>query len=164
MYNPLIYGTWLLRNTNNLNVKGSINYLIINNDETIKFKSLNYNQFYGNKMSRTAVLNNIVKYDNNTYTITFNYFKKNTYAYSFLGIEIPEIKTKSEEYFNQKNLTVNIFNNILLIIDNDLSLYYIFDLYYGKIKYPYTETHLNTFLFTQIFGIIIGLIINKLFD
>jgi len=161
---PLIYGTWLLRNTNDRKIDNSLNYLIINDNETIKFKSLEYNYFYGIKNSRTAMIQNITNYDNNTYNIEFKYFKKNTYTYSLFGIEIPEIRTKSEEYYKEKNLTLNLYNNILLIIDNDLSIYYIFDLYLGKIKYPNIETQFNTFIFTQIFGILIGILINKLID
>lgn len=159
---PLIYGTWLLRNTNDKQIDNTLNYLIISNNETIKFKSLDYNYFFGIKKSRSAVIQDIKDYNNNSYTINFKYFKKNTYTYSMFGIEIPEIRTKSEEYYKEKNLTLNLFNNILLIIDNELSIYYIFDLYLGKIKYPNIETQFNTFIFTQIFGILIGILINKL--
>jgi hypothetical protein len=159
---PLIYGTWLLRNTNDYSVNNSLNYLVINNNGEIKFKTLHFNNFLGIKKSRTAQIENVVEHENDTYAICFNYIKKNTYTYSFLGIEIPEIKTKSEEYNNTKNITVNLFNNVLLILDNELYIYYVFDLYLGKIKYPNTETTLNTFLFTQIFGLLIGLIINQI--
>jgi hypothetical protein len=160
---PLIYGTWLLRNTNDLNVDNHTNFLIINNDNTIKFKSLDSNYIMGKKKSRTAEYI-ILNQTDNTFNINFKYLKKNTYTYSFLGIEIPEIKTKSEDYKNDKNLTINLFNNILLIYDNKESQYYIFDLYLGKIKYPNTETQFYTFMFTQFFGIIIGIILNKLID
>jgi hypothetical protein len=162
---PLIYGTWLLRNTNDINIDNKFNnYLIINNNETIKFKSLDFNYFFGIKKSRTAIIQNITDYDNNTYDITLNYLKKNTYTYSILGVEIPEIKTKSEDYYFERNLTLNLYNNILLILDNDTSFYYVFDLYLGKIKCPNIETRFNTFIFTQILGIIIGTIIHKLFE
>jgi hypothetical protein len=158
---PLIYGTWLLRITNDSDVNNSMNYLIINND-TIKFKSLNFNNLLGIKKSRTAYIENLIEHKNDTFIINFRYLKKNTYAYSFLGIEIPEIKTKSEEYNKEKNITVNLFNNVLLIVDNDLYIYYVFDLYLGKIKYPNTETTLNTFMFTQIFGLLIGILLNQI--
>jgi hypothetical protein len=161
---PLIYGTWLLRNTNDLNVDNKLNnsnYLIIDNDNIVKFKSLDSNCFFGIKKSRTAEIRNLVK-NNDTFTLQFRFLKKNTYTYSFFGIEIPEIKTKSEDYNYEKNINVNLFHNILLIIDNDLSLYYIFDLYQGKIKTSNIETHFNTFIFTQLFGIIIGFLINKI--
>jgi hypothetical protein len=158
---PLIYGTWLLRNTNDFNVENQMNYLIINNDNTVKFKSLDSSYLIGIKKSRTAEYKILNKTDD-SFGINFKYLKKNTYTYSFLGIEIPEVKTKSENYKNDRNLTLNLYNNVLLIYDNDYSLYYIFDLYLGKIKYPNTETQFYTFLFTQLFGIIIGIIINKL--
>jgi hypothetical protein len=158
---PLIYGTWLLRNTNDFNVENQMNYLIINNDNTVKFKSLDSSYLIGIKKSRTAEYKILNKTDD-SFGINFKYLKKNTYTYSFLGIEIPEVKTKSENYKNDRNLTLNLYNNVLLIYDIDDSLYYIFDLYLGKIKYPTTETQFYTFLFTQLFGIIIGIIINKL--
>ena len=158
---PLIYGTWLLRNTNDFNVENQMNYLIINNDNTVKFKSLDSSYLIGIKKSRTAEYKILNKTDD-SFGINFKYLKKNTYTYSFLGIEIPEVKTKSENYKNDRNLTLNLYNNVLLIYDIDDSLYYIFDLYLGKIKYPNTETQFYTFLFTQLFGIIIGIIINKL--
>jgi hypothetical protein len=161
---PLIYGTWILRNTNDLKIDDAINYLIINNDKSVKFKSLDYNYFFGIKNSRSAIIENITDFQNNSYKIDFKYFKKNTYTYSFFGIEIPEIKTKSEEYYKQKNLTLNLYNNVLLIFDNEMSIYYVFDLYLGKIKYPNIETQFNTFIFTQIFGILIGILINKLLN
>lgn len=160
---PLVYGTWLLRTTNDLNIDNQINYLTINNDNTIKFKSLDSNYILGIKQSRTAEYK-IVNQTNDTFNIHFRYLKKNTYTYSFLGIEIPEIKTKTEIYKNDKNLTLNLYNNILLIYDNDETKYYTFDLVYGKIKYPNTETQVYTFMFTQLFGITINTIINKLLE
>ena len=162
---PLIFGTWILRNTNDLNIENNLNYLIIYNDKLIKFKSVDSNPIFGLKKSRTAEIKSLIENnETNNYLIQLRYLKKNTYTYSFFGIEIPEIKTKSEDYNSEKNITFNLYSNVLLIFDNNLSLYYTFDLYNGNIKSQYTETSLNTFLFTQIFGIIIGLFINKLFN
>jgi hypothetical protein len=162
---PLIFGTWILRNTNDLNIENNLNYLIIENDNLIKFKSVDSNPIFGIKKSRTAEIKNLIE-NNETdiCLIQFRYLKKNTYTYSFFGIEIPEIRTKSEDYNSEKNLTFNLYSNVLLIFDNNLSLYYTFDLYHGNIKSPYTETKIHTFLFTQIFGIIIGILINKLLN
>jgi hypothetical protein len=79
-----------------------------------------------------------------------------------LGIEIPEFKSKSMSYNKITDLTVTIFDKTLLIMDNDLCLYYIFDLTIGKIKYPNVETSLNTFLFTQVISIFLSIIITKI--
>jgi hypothetical protein len=49
----------------------------------------------------------------------------------------------------------------MFINDNDSNLYYIFDLYVGKLKYPNIETNITTFIFTQIFSIVLSLIITK---
>jgi len=160
---PLIYGTWLLRNTNDGNIKDKYNYITINDEDAIKFKSLNYEKLFGVKKSRTAQIINAVPCENNTYVISLQYSQKNTYTYSFLNIEIPEFKTRSESYVREKNITIELFNsNVLLIRDVNMSFYYIFDLYLDKNKYPNIETSLNSFLFTQIFGIIIGILINRL--
>ena len=159
--NQLIYETWLLRNTNNRYVNSEMNYLIIQDENTIKFKSIDSNYLIGVKKSRTAeykILNRV----NNTYAITFRYLKKNTYTYSILGIEIPEIKTKSEDYKNDKNLTLSLYNNVLLVMDNDHSNYYVFDLFLGKLKYLHTETQIYTFLFTQIIGIVMAILLNRI--
>lgn len=161
---PYIYGTWLLRTTNDININDKFNYIIINDENTIKFKSLDYDQIFGIKKSRTANIISAIPYENHSYNISLQYSKKNTYTYSFLNIEIPELKTKSENYMKEKNITIELHNsNVLFINDTNLSLYYIFDLYVHKNKYPNIETSLNSFLFTQIFGIITGIIINQIF-
>jgi hypothetical protein len=166
---PLFYGIWLLRYTNDLTIdRASTNYLVVDDPETVKFKSLAYDKNHlvglGIKKSRTASVKPIEERNDDTLLVSFQYIKKNIYTYSFLGIEIPEIQTDSLEYYKERNLTIQLDNNrVLLIHDNEKSLFYVFDLYLGKIRYPNIETSLNTFLFTQLFGILIGILINKLF-
>jgi hypothetical protein len=79
-----------------------------------------------------------------------------------LGIEIPEFKSNSISYDKKQNLSINIFDRSILVIDNKNCLYYIFDLYIGKLKYPNIETNLSTFLFTQSISIILSILITKL--
>jgi hypothetical protein len=74
---PLIYGTWLLRNTNDLNIDNNMNYLIINNDDTVKFKTIDSNPFFGIKKSRTAEIRNLSETNvTDSYLIQFRYLKK----------------------------------------------------------------------------------------
>jgi hypothetical protein len=159
---PLIFGTWILRITNDINIESGLNFVQINEEPIIKLKTVKQEGFFGIKKSRTAVIENIKNTHKNSYNFTLNYSTKNTYSYSFLGIEIPEFKSKSVTYDKINDLTLNIFDKTLLVTDNELSLYYIFDLNVGKIKYPNVETSLNTFLFTQLIGILLSIIIAKI--
>jgi hypothetical protein len=160
---PLIYGTWILRSTNNCDLQNECNFVTINNDKQIKLKSYyNYNNIIGLKKSKTAIVNDLFE-KNNSLFVNYTWVSKNTYTYSILGIEIPEIRTMTDNYTQEKNLSLDLYNNNVLVV-NDLnnSFYYIFDLYQGKIKNPNVETSLNLFIFTQFFSIIFGILINKI--
>jgi hypothetical protein len=159
--NPLMFGTWILRISNDISVEKGLNYIQIQEEPIIKLKTLKQDGLFGIKKSRTAYINNINYVDENNYSFILKYSKKNTYSYSFLGIKIPEFKSNSIKYFKEKNCTINLFDKTMIISDNENSLYYIFDLYIGKLKYPNTETTINTFMFTQLFSIIISLLIGK---
>ena len=161
---PFMFGNWILRATNDINIEKGLNYIQIQEEPIIKLKTLKQDGLFGIKKSRTAFINNIndVNDITNNYLFTLKYSKKNTYSYSFLGIEIPEFKSNSVEYYKEKNLTINIVDKTMLISDNNNKFYYIFDLYVGKLKYPNTETNITTFIFTQIFSIILSLIISKI--
>jgi hypothetical protein len=160
---PLIFGTWILRITNDLNVDNGLNYMKINEEPIIKLKTVKQEELFGIKKSRTAMIENVKQLTENSYNFTLNYSRKNTYSYSILGIEIPEFQSKSMTYYKVSELTITIFDKTLLIIDNSQYLYYIFDLSIGKIKYPHIETSLNTFLFTQIISILLSIIITHIF-
>jgi hypothetical protein len=159
---PLMFGTWVLRISNDLEIKKGINYIQLQEEPIIKLKTLKQDGLFGIKNSRTADITNITYINDNCYSFILNYSKKNIYSYSFLGIEIPEFKSNSLSYYKEKNLTINLFEKTILINDNESPLYYIFDLYIGKLKYPNTETSINTFIFTQLFSIFMSLIITKL--
>jgi len=160
--NPLMFGTWVLRVTNDINLEKGINYIQLQEEPIIKLKTLNKDGLFGIKKSRTAYINNINYIHDNCYSFILNYSRKNIYSYSFLGIEIPEFKSNSVSYSNEKKLTINLYEKTLLICDNESPLYYIFDLYIGKIKYPNIETSINTFIFTQLFSILLSIIISKI--
>jgi len=158
---PFMLGNWVLRATNDINIEKGLNYIQIQEEPIIKLKTLKQDGLFGIKKSRTAFINNINYIDNNTCLFTLKYSRKNTYSYSFLGIEIPEIKAKSIDYYKEKSFTINLNDKTMLINDNDNNFYYIFDLYIGKLKYPNAETSISTFIFTQLFSIILSLIITK---
>lgn len=158
----LIYGIWVLRITNDVNIDNGLNFVKINEEAVIKFKTIKQEGLFGIKKSRTATIENISVISQNSYTFTLNYLQKNTYSYSLLGIEIPEFKSESMNYSKIHNLSISILDKTLLVTNNDLCLYYIFDLNIGKMNYPNIETSLNTFLFTQTLGILLSILITKL--
>jgi len=158
---PLIFGTWVLRVTNDINIENGLNYIIINDEPVIKLKTIKKEGLFGIKKSRTVLIENIKQISKNTYNFTLNYAIKNIYSYSLLGIEIPEIKSNSMSYNKIKDLSINIFDKTLLITDKDFCYYYIFDLNVGKIRYPDIETNINTFLFTQFISILLSVLITK---
>ena len=158
----LIYGIWVLRITNDVNVDNGLNFIKINEEPVIKFKTIKQQGLFGIKKSRTAIIDNINTISQNSFTFTLNYLQKNTYSYSLLGIEIPEFKSESINYNKMHNLSISILDKTLLITNNNLCLYYIFDLNIGKMNYPNIETSLNTFLFTQTLGILLSILITKL--
>ena len=163
--NPLLLGTWILRATNDKNIPSGINYIEINDDPSIKFKTLKQDKFLGIKCSRTASIRKIKRIKKNGFIFTLQYIKKNIYSYSFLGISIPESISESLPYSAEKNLTINIFEKTIVVndkSDGENNLYYIFDLNIGKIRYPNIETNINTFIFSQLFSIILGIILTKL--
>lgn len=154
---PIFYGNWLLRATNDFDIKGDLSYITIDND-IIKIKTLKQNGIIGIKNSRTAKINDII-FENNSYLINLNYSTKNVYSYSILGIKIPEIKGNIKNYNKTTNLNVTFFDKTLLICDGNSSFYYIFDLHIGNIKNPNIETNINTFIFTQFVSILLNLLI-----
>lgn len=161
LFSPLIFGTWILRNTNNMSIINNFSYINIQ-DTTIKIKSFKQDGFFAVKRSKTAHIKNINKIKNNRYKITLECSRQNIYSYSFLGIEIPEYRSKSIEYFKELNLTLHYFDKTLLLYEDNNEHYYVFDLILGTLKYPHIETNITTFIFTQLFGILIGSILTHI--
>jgi len=164
LINPLMYGNWILRNTNDISLKKSLNYIQIQEEPLIKLKTIKQNGLIGKKISRTAYINNINYIGNNTYSFILKYSSKSAYSYSFLGIEIPEIKTNSIIYDKEKKFLISIFYKTLLIeedLNNPNYLFYIFDLQISDIKYPNTETNINIIIITQLLSILFSLFISR---
>jgi hypothetical protein len=159
---PLMYGTWVLRMSNDLNIGKGLNYIQIQEEPIIKIKTFNQDGFFGQKKSRTAYISDINYLDENNYSFLLKFSRKNIYSYSFLGIEIPEYKSDSLSYNKEEKYVIKLYDKTLIISDHENYLYYIFDLYIGKLKYPNAETSINTFIFTQIISIILSIIFTKI--
>ena len=176
---PLLLGTWILRSTNDNKFSKGLSYLVINPDNIVKFRTLDQNGLFGTKNSITGIISNITSnYNSNSdsnsdsdsdsdsdsnynldYSINLKYSHSNTYSYSFIGVEIPEFKSKSKNYILNKKYNITIYDKSILVTDTKLPLYYLFDLYIGKLQNPFIETGLNTFIFTQLFSFFLNLIL-----
>ena len=156
---PLLLGTWILRSTNDNKYFDGLTYLLINPDNTVKFRTLDQDGPFGTKKSLTGIISNITSNSDFNYSINLKYSHSNTYSYSFIGVEIPEFKSQSKNYILNKNYDIILYDKSILVIDNTLPLYYLFDLHIGKIKNPFIETGLNTFIFTQLVSFILNLIL-----
>jgi hypothetical protein len=171
---PQLFGTYLLRTTNNCNIKSKYTYLIINDNTNIKIKTIEENGFIATKTSKRGIIdyipsiNNINSYlfKKNSYDVLINFNNINKYSYSYFGIEFPEIKYKEITNYKSKiRIRLEFKQNSIVMMDEN-KYYYIFDLYPSiKInKLPYIEMPFNTFLFSQFLGFIINIIFVKFLD
>lgn len=182
---PYFMGTYILRKTNDKSFKSSYTYLVLNENNNIKLKSLIKKGPLATKISRTGSIKFIKNYKtifNPLYHITFNkklnkiqvdnditvaltFNNINKYSYSLLGIEFPEFKYKQiSNYYVNKEIRIKQKNYNLYITDDQY--YYLFDLAtdLNKGKLPYIEVPFNTLLFTQIFGFILNILLVKFLD
>lgn len=165
--NPLLIGTWRLRTTNDKKIDEH-SYLILNEDNTFKLRSLKYDNFIAIKTSRTGIIKNINKnplklpFDKNIeLKIGFTSYSK--YSYSIFGIEIPEFKIISNNNYKiEKYIDIYYEDKTLFIQTKKGDIFYIFDLYIKDDKMPHIEITLNNLIITQIISFIINLILTKI--
>jgi len=166
LISKFMYGTWILRSTNDnyLNNKNGYTYIIINDDDNVKLKNI-YNENMLTVKKSTSGNFKIVEYDSveNTATIDITYNKYNIYSHSLFGIQLPEIKSKNKTFISKRRVNAKLLENSLLINDSRTPLYYLFDLQFGKIRSPFIEVGFNTFVFTQIIGILLNLIFSHFY-
>ena len=155
--NKFLLGNWVLRSTNDNQLKNGYSFLIINDDNTIKLKTIYDKNLIFIKKSTSGYINNIT-YDTNI-LLDISYVNYNIYSHSLFGIQLPEIKSTNKKFNINKKFKAELVDQSLLITDIKTPLYYLFDLQLGKIKSPYIEISLYTFIFTQFIGIFLNLII-----
>jgi hypothetical protein len=156
--NKFILGNWILRSTNDNQLKKGYTFLIINDDNTIKLKTIYDINLVVSKKSISGNIENISNTSNNT-LLDITYKNYNIYSHSLFGIQLPEIKSSNKKFNIKKRFKAELLDQSLLISDTKTPLYYLFDLHIGKIKSPYIETSLYTFIFTQLFSILLNLVI-----
>lgn len=169
---PYLLGTYLLRKTNDGAINTKYAYLILNDDNNIKLKTIVQNGVFGTKISKTGrieyktnVKNAIYKlFGIGSYDITVRFNNVNKYSYSFFGIEFPEIRYKQISNYNiERNMNVRYKDDTLYVSDKDLDNYYLFDLYGNLMmnRLPFVELSLNTLVMTQIISFVINLLLVK---
>ena len=164
-YSKFILGNWILRATNDnyLNSRNAYTYIIISDNNNIKLKSIYNEGLITIKKSTTGVFNIIdLDINNNTAYIDVIYNKYNIYSHSLFGIQLPEIKSQNKIIMDKRRINVELIDNSILVNDDKTPLYYLFDLQIGKIKSPFIEIYFNTFIFSQIFSLLLSSIITHL--
>ena len=157
--NKFLLGNWILRSTNDNQLKNGYTFLIINDDNTIKLKTIYDQNLVVIKKSTTGNINNIENELSNIALLDISYINYNIYSHSLFGIQLPEIKSANKKINIKKRFKVELVDQSLLITDTRTPLYYLFDLQIGKIKSPYIEMSLYTFMFTQFIGILLNIMI-----
>ena len=174
---PSLLGTWVLRSTNDEKFLCNLTFLTLNENNSIKLKSIFLDGIVATKISRYGELK--LKKKNNINYFNFDFFKNDNlntmketnnvnlqlqfnklckYSYSIFGIEIPKVKyTQFTNYNINKNINVKQYDKTIFIIDLDTKLFYLFDLSYNGEKMPYAEVTLNTLLITQLISFLINL-------
>ena len=173
---PFILGTYNLKSTNDPLLINKFCYLVINSDDTVKFRTITQNGMIANKISKSGTLkfikNNKKKFfDKNNYdndiTMSLKYNNINKYSYSFLGIEIPEFRYEQIiDYKEEKKIKILQKNNLLYVSDNDNTYYYLFDNGNTNTKptLPYKEITLTNLIITQIFGFLLNFLLLHLIN
>ena len=152
--------------TNDKFYKDGYTILKLNDDNTIKLKTIYQTGIFAEKKSIAGSIN-IISDTNNSDThnsglLEIVYSKYNIYSHSIFGIQIPEVKSKHRSFSIKKRFDAKIMDNSLLISDTKTPLYYLFDLQIGKIKSPYIEISFNTFIFSQMMSVFLTLLFNHL--
>jgi len=160
--NKFLLGNWILRSTNDNQLKNGYTFLIINDDNTIKLKTIYDENLILIKKSTSGYIDNIDNEISNTALLDILYFNYNIYSHSLFGIQLPEIKSANKKFNIRKRFKAELVDQSLLITDTRTPLYYLFDLQIGKIKSPYIEISLYTFIFTQFIGILLNNILNDI--
>jgi len=162
-------GNYELKSSDDPNFKNKYTYLIINNDDTIKLKTISQNGIVASKISRTGTLkfiknNNKIFNNNNNNEISMKiiYNNLNKYSYSIFGIEIPEFRYEQiSNYKSLKNIRIIHKFNSLYVLDKDSNYYYLFDSSLNQ-KLPYKDITIATLIITEVIGFLLNFIMLKI--
>jgi len=163
MNTPFLLGTYILRTTNDNKIKDHYSFLILNDDDTFKIKTLVNNNFFVTKISNTGKIVQINYYNifDNSIEIETSFYRKNKYSYSIFNIELPKIKVSNKNYITKKKFIIKKKDKSLFIRNIKSGEYYIFE-QSNNIKMPFIEMTVNSILTNQIISFIINLILVKI--
>lgn len=170
-FNELYFlqGKWILRKSNDPKLKNKYTYFILNPNDEIKIKTIS-NGFVKTKTSRTGKIK-LISIKNNFFKNSFNNNLKNleednnlvfeidinssnSYSYSIIGVEVPQIKYKQNTYENLKRkLDIKQKDKTIYVKDLTTNLYYLFDLETQTKKTPYIEISITTLVINELFDL-----------
>jgi len=170
-------GKWTLRQSNDPKLKNNYTYFLLNTDNEIKIKTIS-NGLIKVKISRTGKIkltknNNLflknpfdgslknLKEDNNfNCELTIN--SVNSYSYSIIGIEIPQIRYKQDNYNNLvRKINIKHRDKTIYITDINNKIYYLFDLDTRMKKTPYIEISVTTLIINELFDLFFTMFFEK---
>ena len=168
---PFVEGIWILRRTNDINIKNTFSYIDIQTNKCIKIKTIK-SGIINTKKSRTCfiksiknnnyLLNKIFNIEKYSYDIELIINNVNIYSYSFLVLEIPQIKYQQNSDYNLvKYLNIKQNGNSIYVTDLDNKYYYIFDLNIQQLKLPFIEISVTTLILTKIFDLLCNFILHS---
>ena len=163
LINRFLLGTWVLRASNDKFYKDGYTSLRLNDDNTLKLKTIYKKGIFAEKKSISGDINILSTTEDST-ILEITYSKYNIYSHSAFGIQIPEIKSKNRTFTIKKKFEAKFMDNSLLISDTKTPLYYLFDLQISQTKSPYIEISFSTFIFSQFFGILLNLFLMDLIN
>jgi len=147
-----LYGKWILRSTNDYNLKQSITYLDIKDENTIEVETRLTDSFFEKKVIRFG---NIKRTGN---LVDVKLKRKLILPYSFFGTEIPELQKEHENYDYEKKFIINQSYNKLCVTELDTNLYYLWETHNKEATVPKIETKWNNFIFLQIITFLLNVI------
>jgi hypothetical protein len=158
-----IFGQWNLRYTNDKYFDKKHCYIIIKEKNEIKLKTIFSNGYESKKISQTGKLK-IKKRKHDEFQINLNFNRKSLYSHTLVGIKIPEIQHYNNDfYFKKKSFHCKISDRSLYLKDVDTKYFYIFDLESCNANNrPDIEMSFGFFMFSQIFAILLGMIIQHI--
>jgi hypothetical protein len=172
-----LQGKWTLRKSNDPKLKNKYTYFLLNTNNEIKIKTIS-NGIVKVKTSRTGEIK--LKKNNNVFlkNYSFDSLKNlcedndinceltinnvNSYSYSIIGIEIPQIRYKQNTYNDLiRKINIKHKDKTIYVTDINNNMYYLFDLDTDMKKTPYIEISITTLIINELFDILFSSFLKK---
>jgi len=149
-----LYGKWILRSTNDYNLKQGITYLDIKDENTIEVETRIADHFFEKRAIRYGTINRLGT------AVDVDLHSKITYPYSLFGTEIfiPKLDQGHNNYDYKKKFIIKQNLNKLCVTDVNSNHYYLWETYNKESSTPKIETKWNNFIFLQIITFLLNII------